>query len=688
MFRSNECNENRECLAPIDSENTDIISDSTGLVVEGDVNDHTGLQGNWQRFEQSRIEISEPVRVVNLGTEENPKNLKIGEGLTDELRERMTTLLGEYLDVFAWSYEDMPGLDPSIVVHQLPTREDVKPKKQKLRRFRPDLLLKIKEEIKKLLEVGFIEVSNYLDWVANVVPVIKKNGKVRVCVDFRDLNQATPKDNFPLPHIDVLVDNTAGNHLFSFMDGFSGYNQIKMAEKDKAKTTFITAWGTFCYKVMPFGLKNAGATYQRAMVALLHDMMHKEVEVYVDDMIAKSKEGEDHLRVLKKLFERLRQFQLKLNPEKCTFGVTSGKLLGFVVSQRGIEVDPDKVKAIIDLPPPRTIKEVRGILGRLNYIARFISQLTDKCRPLFRLLKKNALIEWDEECERAFNQIKQYLVNPPVLVAPTPGRPLFLYLTVLPESMGCVLGQKDEEGRERAIYYLSKKFTEGEQRYTEIERTCCALVWVMHRLRQYTLYYTIELIAKHDPLKHLANKPTLLGRISKWQVMLSEFDITYVSQSSKKGQVLADHLANSPVPEETQASFLVEDLVEHGEETGVPSTPKWRMYFDGAANVNGCGIGAVLISPEGDQFPTSARLEFPYTNNIAEYEACIMGLNMAIDMGVEKLEAYGDSSLIIFQTQGKYKTKDPKLIPYHQYLSELIKKFRDISFVYVPRSQN
>ena len=136
------------------------------------------------------------------------------------------------------------------------------------------------------------------------------------------------------------------------MDGFSGYNQIRMAEEDKVKTTFTTAWGTFCYKVMPFGLKNAGATYQRAMVALFHDLMHKEVEVYVDDMIAKSKQDENHVDVLRKLFERLRKFQLKLNPEKCTFGVTSGKLLGFMVSRRGIEVDPDKVKAIVEMPPP------------------------------------------------------------------------------------------------------------------------------------------------------------------------------------------------------------------------------------------------------------------------------------------------------------------------------------------------
>ena len=249
------------------------------------------------------------------------------------------------------------------------------------------------------------------------------------------------------------------------------------------------------------------------MVALFHDLMHKELEVYVDDMIAKSRVDEDHLLVLKNLFKRLRRFQLKLNPEKCTFGVTSGKLLGFVVSQRGVEVDLDKIKAIIDLPPPRTLKEVRGILGRLNYIARFIAQLTDKCRPFFKLLKKNASVKWNEECEEAFNQVKQYLSNPPILVAPTQSRPLFLYLTILPESMGCMLGQKDENGKERAIYYMSKKFIEGEQRYSEVERTCCALVWIMHRLRQYTLYYSIELFTKHVPLRYLSSKP---AKISKW----------------------------------------------------------------------------------------------------------------------------------------------------------------------------
>jgi len=158
-----------------------------------------------------------------------------------------------------------------------------------------EMELKIKEEWEKHFNTSFLVVTKYLQWVANVVSVQKKEGKVRMCVDYRDLNRVSPKDNFPLPHIDTLVDNTATSSLYAFMDGFSGYNQIKMAPEDMEKTTFITLWGTFCYKVMSFRLKNVGATYQRAMVTLFHDMKHKEIEFYVDDMIAKSKSEEEHL---------------------------------------------------------------------------------------------------------------------------------------------------------------------------------------------------------------------------------------------------------------------------------------------------------------------------------------------------------------------------------------------------------
>ncbi|XP_052490856.1 uncharacterized protein LOC128043076 [Gossypium raimondii] len=347
---------------------------------------------------------------------EEGKVVKIGTCIAEEVKQDLVKLLREFKDVFAWSYQDMPGLSTDIVVHRLPIKEDYKPVQQKLRRMRPDVVLKIKEEVQKQFDAGFLQVVKYSEWVANIVPVPKKDGKVRMCVDYRDLNKASPKDNFPLPHIDALVDNTAGHSLFSFMDG---------------------------------------ATYQRAMVTLFHDMMYNELEVYVDDMIAKSKTEEEHVQVLKKLFMRLRKFQLKLNLAKCTFGVRSGKLLGFVVSEKGIEIDPDKVRAIQELPPPRTQKEVRGFLERLNYIARFISQLTEKCDPIFRLLKKHNPSVWDEECQKTFDKVKHYLSNAPVLMPPCPDKPLILYLAVFENSMGCVLGQHDESGRkERAIYYL------------------------------------------------------------------------------------------------------------------------------------------------------------------------------------------------------------------------------------------
>ena len=242
--------------------------------------------------------------------------------------------------------------------------------------------------------------------------------------------------------------------------------------------------GNFLLQSHAVWAKESGATYQMVMVTLFHDMMHKEIEVYVDDIIAKSVEGEDHVQVLRKLFERLRKYKLRFNPAKCSFGVKSRKLLGFMVSDKGIEVDPEKVKAIQAMPAPKTEKEVRGFLGRLNYIARFISQLTTTCDPIFCLLRKKNPEIWNAECEEAFEKIKQYLLKPPLLVPPVPKRPLILYLTVTGTAMGCVLGQQDESGRkERAIYYLSKKFMECESRYTMIEKLCCALAWAAKRLR-------------------------------------------------------------------------------------------------------------------------------------------------------------------------------------------------------------
>src|SRR4051812_8053082 len=520
-----------------------------------------------------------------------------------------------------------------------------------------------------------------------------------MCVDYRDLNKASHKDDFPLPHIDILVDSTAKFEVFSFVDGFSGYNQIKMAPEDMEKTTFITPWGTFCYKVMPFGLKNAGATYHRAMTTPFHDMMHKEIEVYVDDMIAKSQLEEWHMEDLLKLFQRLRKYRLRLNPNKCTFGVRSGKLLGFVVSQRGIEVDPDKVKAIQEMPAPKTEKQVRGFLGRLNYISRFISNMTATCEPIFKLLKKNQGCVWNEDCQEAFDNIKEYLLEPPILLPPVEGRPLIMYLTVLENSMGCVLGQHDESGRkEYAIYYLSKKFTECETRYSLLEKTCCALVWAARRLRQYMLNHTTLLISKMDPIKYVFEKPALTGRIARWQMLLSEYDIEYRAQKAVKGSVLVEYLAHQPIddhqsirmdfPDEDIMYLRSQDWDEPLPEEGPDPESKWGLIFDGASNVHGHGIGAIIITPHGSHVPFTARICFDCTNNIAEYEACIMGLEEAINLRIKILDVYGDSALVINQIKGEWETRHPGLIPYKDYARRLLTFFNKVEFHHIPRDEN
>ncbi|WCJ39787.1 Retrovirus-related Pol polyprotein from transposon gypsy [Euphorbia peplus] len=186
-----------------------------------------------------------------------------------------------------------------------------------------------------------------------------------MCVDFSDLNKACPKDFYLLPCIDMLVDSTTGYEVYSFLDVKEGFHQIPLAEKDMEKTSFITPEGTYCYQVMPFGLKNARATYQRLVNKMFKELIGKNVEIYVDDMIVKSKKAEDHASDLEVVFKILREYNLKLNPEKCTFGINSGKFLGFMISKRGIKENPDKIKAIIDLKPPRIIREVQVLNGKI-----------------------------------------------------------------------------------------------------------------------------------------------------------------------------------------------------------------------------------------------------------------------------------------------------------------------------------
>ncbi|XP_015060443.1 uncharacterized protein LOC107006392 [Solanum pennellii] len=319
------------------------------------------VANEFRQFENQHKPNLEETETVNLGDSECVKEVKISTHLNEAQKEGLVHLLAEYSVVFVWEVGDMQGLSTDVVSHKLPINPGFDPVKQKTRKFKPELSLKIKKEIPKNIESRLVEVTQYPTWLANIVPVATKDGKIRICVNYRDLNKASPKDKFPLPNIHILIDNCARHEMQSFVDCYAGYHKILMDEEDVEKTTFITPWGVYHYRVMPFGLKNAGATYMRDMTTIFHDMIHKEIEVYVDDVIVKSRESSDHLTHLRKFFERLRHYNLKLNPAKCAFGVPAGKLLGFIVSRRGIELDPSKTKAIQELPPPKTRKRGEDI---------------------------------------------------------------------------------------------------------------------------------------------------------------------------------------------------------------------------------------------------------------------------------------------------------------------------------------
>ncbi|XP_034690516.1 uncharacterized protein LOC117918102 [Vitis riparia] len=334
-----------------------------------------------------------------------------------------------------------------------------------------------------------------------------------------------------------------------------------------------------------------------------------------------------------------------------------------MVSERGIEVDPDKIKVILNMPAPKTEKEIKGFLGKLQYISRFIARLTDICEPIFRLLRKNQPTICNDDCQLAFEKIKEYLLSPLVLVPSTPGRLLFLYLSVLDMALGCVLAQIDDSGKERAIYYLSKRILEYEMKYVMIGRLCLALVWATRKLKHYMIEYSVHLISCLDLLRYLFDRPALTGRLMRWLVLLTEFDI----------QPVDDH-------------FPDEEFV------AMTSLLGWCMYFDGTANQSGYGIGVLLVSPQNDHILRSVRLTFSdrhlITNNIVEYEACILGLETALELGIRQMEVFGDSNLVLRQIQGDWKTRNVKLRSYHAYLELLVTRFDDLRYVHLPRAQN
>ena len=272
---------------------------------------------------------------------------------------------------------------------------------------------------------------------------------------------------------------------------------------------------------MPFGLKNAGATYQRLVNKMFQKQIGTSMEVYIDDMLVKSTTAELHIAHMSEVFQILREYNMKLNPAKCAFGVSAGKFLGFIVNNRGIEENPDKIKVVLDMPPPSSIKEVQRLTGRIAALSRFVSRASDKCQLFFQVLKK--AFQWDISCEEAFSALKTYLSSPPILVSPSEGEPLTLYLAMSDFSTSAVL-IRDRDRVQHPVYYCSRALRGAEERYPRMEKLILALVTTARKLRPYFQAHTIEIPTEY-PMKQVLHKPETSGRLMKWAIELSEFDI-------------------------------------------------------------------------------------------------------------------------------------------------------------------
>jgi hypothetical protein len=303
-----------------------------------------------------------------------------------------------------------------------------------------------RNEVKRLLSAGVIREVTYSEWLANTIMVKKANGKWRMCIDFTDLNMACLKDEFPLPRIDSLVDTTASSELMSLLDCYSGYHQIWMKKEDEPKTSFITPSGTYCYLQMPEGLKNARGSFSRMTTKVLHSQIGRNVLTYVDDIIVKSTKLENHIADLQETFANFRQAGLKLNPEKCVFGVKKGKFLGCLISTKGIEANPNKIEAILQMKPPNTKKGAQLLAGRLTSLNRFISRSAERNMPFFDILKSAEVFQWGLTQQKAFEELKQYLIDLTILTPPSPRAPLLLYVAASHSAVSATLVQEKQDG--------------------------------------------------------------------------------------------------------------------------------------------------------------------------------------------------------------------------------------------------
>ena len=490
----------------------------------------------------------------------SPCQPSLPENLSPLQQQQLNELFKEFQDVFSQGDDDL-GNTP-LLQHGIETNGP--PLRQPYRRQNPAVRREEMAQVQQMLSSDVIRPSNS-PWASPVVMVRKKDGSLRFCVDFRQLNAATVKDAHPLPRIDDLLDALHGAKWFSTLDLKSGYWQVPIAEQDKEKTAFRTSSGQlFEFNQVPFGLCNAPATFSRLMDRVLAGLHWETCLFYLDDIIVFSSTWEEHLARLREVFERLRHAKLKLGPTKCTFAAKEVSYLGHRVTEEGLLPDPALLAAIRDIPPPKTATEVRSFLGLAGYYRRYVKGFAAIAAPLHALSRKDALFHWSEDCQAAFDQLKVRLTTSPITAFPDFSQEFRLYTDDSTAGLGAILAQV-RDGKERIICCASRALNKAEKSYPATKLDCLAIVWAVAKFRPYLMAMPFEVYTDHYALQWLKTMHTGSALLHRWSAALEEYGFT-VRHRPGKIQTHVDGLSRLPVgpapPEDTLLHLQVESEEE------------------------------------------------------------------------------------------------------------------------------
>lgn len=497
------------------------------------------------------------------------------EGLTEQERQELNKLIE---DTFTKMGQKLGCT--SIVEHEIRTNSS--PIKQRHYPLSPTLQLQVNKELEQMLADDIIEPSSS-PWASPIVLVKKPDGSYRFCVNYKKLNEVSLPDAYPLPFVANTLDKLRDAKYLSTIDLKSAYWQIPVAKESRPLTAFVVPTrGLFQFKRMPFGLHNSPATWQRFIDRVIGFDLEKHVFVYLDDIIICTPTFSKHLEVLREVFRRLLNAGLTMNRDKCQFCKPELKYLGYVVNASGLMVDPEKVEAILKIPTPSNVTEVRRIVGLASWYRRFVPNFSTIVAPITTLLRKNQRFCWDDNCEEALNAIKSHLVTAPILSCPNFDIPFSIQTDASDYGLGAVLTQMTEEG-EKVICYLSRSLTKTERRFSVTEKECLAVLFAVEKLRPYIEGTKFTVITDHYSLKWLYSIKDPIGRIARWAVRLQQYDFEIIHRKGKD-HVVPDALSrfvpevslvDGTAPKETVVDLWYSNMMRRV--TNNPSKfPSWR----------------------------------------------------------------------------------------------------------------